>query len=294
MGKKEKIGDKGIENGNELGALSKKHWVRYFLTGILICLAAGVFVWINPIGKQSGEEAKNFTRKQTREEFKNLIGNPFYEQVENLAEREGVCFDNLQMSSTIIVYDNENQEEIERYLCVFNNGDAYCFEWPEHTTPWGWYYSGEEEEHERGYDDSVWEKAENVIYLGRLSSWETRRLNRYVDNYDIEGEYYDAGEQASVPQSSGQGQQNLQETEGERYLWTVYYIRIYWHEQPEWLSRKHEIIESCTMVYLGDGRYEKGELEYKSYEWNALAIISLFESSKIYERWVSLCLDQNP
>ncbi len=48
------------------------------------------------------------------------------------------------------------------------------------------------------------------------------------------------------------------------------------------------------MTYLGDGRYEKGELEYKSYEWNALAIISLFESSKIYERWVSLCLDQNP
>lgn len=293
MGKKQKIGDRGIENENVSGVLSKKHWGHSFLMGILICLAAGVFVWINSMGKQSGGEEKNFTEKQTHEEFKNLVENPLYEQVENLGEREGVCFDNLQMSSAIIVYDNESQEEKDRYLCVFNNGDAYCFEWPEHATPWGYYYSGEEEEHERGYDDSVWEKAENVIYLGRLSSWETRRLNRYVDNYDIEGAYFYRVdlERMEVPQSSEQGQQNLQEPEGERYLWTDYYIRIYWHEQPEWLSRKHEIIESCTMVYLGDGRYEKGELEYKSYEWNALAIISLFESSKIYERWVSLCLD---
>lgn len=292
MEKKKKNLDTGIENGNASGVLSKKRRGPYFLMGILCCLAAGIFVWIAPMWKQSGGEVKNITGKQTHEEFENLVGKPLYEQVENLGEREGVCFDNLQMSSTIIVHDNESQEKLERFLCVFNNGDAYCFEWPEHATPWGYYYSGEEDGHERGYDDSAWEKAENVIYLGKLSGWETRRLNRYVDNYDIEGKYFDSRIlDIEVPQSSGQGQQNLQEREGVRYLWTDYYIRIYWHEQPEWLSRKHEIIESCTMVYLGDGRYEKGELEYKSYERNALAIISLFESSKIYERWVSFCLD---
>lgn len=291
MGKKQKIGDRGIENENVSGVLSKKHRGLYFLTGILICLAAGVFVWINSMGKQSGGEEKNFTEKQTHEEFKNLVGNPLYEQVENLGEREGVCFDNLQMSSTIILYDCVSQEYKKRYLCIFNNGDAYYFEWQE-LTPWSWYYLGEDEEHERGYDDGIWERAENVIYLGRLSSWETRRLNRYVDNYDIEGEYFDSGAlDMEVPQSSGQEQQNQQEMNEERYRWTFYCIEIFWHDQPERWLRKDERIEGYTMVYLGDGRYEKGELEYKSYEWNALAIISLFESSKIYERWVSLCLD---
>ena len=294
MGKKEKeILKEEIEKGNASGALSKKHWVLYFLTGILFCLAAGVFVWINPMGKQSGGEVKNITGKQTYDEYENLVGKLLYEQVENLAEREGVCFDNLQMSSTIILYDCVSQEYKKRYLCIFNNGDAYYFEWQDGKwNDWDCYYLGEEDGQERGYDDSVWEKAENVIYLGRLSSWETRRLNRYVDNYDIEGEYFDSGAlDMEVPQSSGQEQQDMN---AEGYRWTFYCIEIFWHDQPERWLRKDERIEGCTMTYLGGGRYEKGELEYKSYERNALAIISLFESSKIYERWVSFCLGQNP
>ena len=218
-----------------------------------------------------------------------VINKYMYEEVDNLAEREGVCFDNL-LFSYIIIVDRGDQEE-KRWLCIMNNGDVYAFEWNgDGMSRWDWYYDGTEkmndnELHPRGYDEANWGKMENVVYLGRFSNSAVSRLNSYVENYNVNGKYYylDPPEM-EVPQGGG-GQQeknNMNEVD-EEVEWSVY---------GTWLFRHgyQSLIEWCRMNPTWWGGYEKEILE-RSLDENAIAAIKLFESSGFYDRWVKMCLD---
>lgn len=238
-----------------------------------------------------------------------VINKHVYRKIENMGERNGVCFDNLIFSYTIGLKNISNREMEYKYLCIFNTGDIYCFEWPEtELTPWSWYYY-KDEGFGKGYNDASWNKTANAVYLGRLSFWQTGLLNRYVKNYDTEGEYFvnwklsvevpNSGEQnwwVEGTDGNGLDWQNRQivGTMGEpisEWRWSCYSAWIYWHEQPEKDLRMDDLIESCDINYLSGNLYEKGEIWYKSYDENAIAAIDLFELSSFYHRWVYMCLN---
>ena len=224
-----------------------------------------------------------------------VINKYVYEEVDNLAEREGVCFDNLLFSYTIVVYRGGQKEE--RWLCIMNNGDVYAFKWNNKLTPWNWYYEGTEKVNDnelrpRGYNDVNWAEMENVIYLGKFANREISRLNSYIDNYDINGKYYYLNP-PQVEVGQGGGVQHVREgmgVEDEEVEWRAYGAHLFWHEQPEkWLS-KDASIEWGYMHPTWWGGYEKEILE-RSLDENAIAAIELFESSGFYDRWVKMCLN---
>ncbi|MDE6529498.1 MAG: hypothetical protein K2K96_01845 [Lachnospiraceae bacterium] len=224
-----------------------------------------------------------------------VINKYVYEEVDNLAEREGVCFDNLLFSYKIVLYCANQRED--KLLCILNNGDVYACEWTNELTPWDWYYEGTEKMNDnelrpRGYNDENWGRMENVVYLGRFSNSAVSRLNSYVDNYDIYGEYYYAEPpQVTVPQGGGsQEDGEHMEEEDEEVEWRAYGARLFWHEQPEEYLSKDDLIEWCRMNPTWWGGYEK-EIRSRSLDENAIAAIKLFESSGFYERWVKMCLD---
>ena len=218
-----------------------------------------------------------------------VINKYVYEEVDNLAEREGVCFDNLLFSYAMIIYRGNRREA--RRLCIMNNGDVYAFEWTNELTPWDWYWMGDEilndnELHPRGYDETSWGKMENVVYLGRFSDSAVKRLNSYVDNFDINGKYYYLNPpEMSVPDGdSSQQEKDYMEEEGKEVEWRAYGAKLYWHDG--YLCD----IEWCRMNPTWWGGYEKEILE-RSLDENAIAAIKLFESSGFYDRWVKMCLD---
>ncbi|MDE6743606.1 MAG: hypothetical protein K2J95_07015 [Lachnospiraceae bacterium] len=228
-----------------------------------------------------------------------VINKYVYEEVDNLAEREGVCFDNLLFSYTITV--NRGGQSEERLLCIFNNGDVYACEWTNNRSPWDFRYDGTEkisqdssELHSRGYEEANWGKMENVVYLGRFSDSAVRRLNSYVDNFDINGKFYylDPPPEATVPQGGG-GQQERDDIneEGDKVVWESYGARLYWYRPSEKIRKKYfSNIEWCSMNPTWWGGYEKEILE-RSLDENAIAAIKLFESSGFYDRWVKMCLN---
>ena len=243
-----------------------KKKILFITFGIVLALCLGIFIFIRI----------NTTEKHV------------YEEVENLGEREGVCFDNLLLSCTIGLYDDGTWYGEWRYLCIFNTGDVYCFEWSG-LDPWSAYYDGDKEhDYKVGYDETNWKKMYNVIYLGKLSNWDTIRLNQYIQSYDIESEYYSIWDTYPmlIPVGSGENRQNTELIEGG--IWRSYMVEIYRDEQDK--NRKI-IIESSDMNYLGNGIYEKGELRMKAYDENAIAALELFESSGFYDRWVAMCLN---
>ncbi|MDE6530041.1 MAG: hypothetical protein K2K96_04630 [Lachnospiraceae bacterium] len=227
-----------------------------------------------------------------------VINKYVYDEVDNLAEREGVCFDNLLFSYMIIV--NRGGQSEERVLCILNNGDVYAFEWTNELTPWNFYYSGNEkisenssELHSKGFDDANWGKMENVVYLGRFSDGAVRRLNSYVENFDVNGKYYYLDPpQIEVPQGGG-GQQKIDDIneEGDEVEWRAYGAKLYWHRPTEGIFKDFlSSIEWCRMNPTWWGGYEKEILE-RSLDENAIAAIKLFESSGFYDRWVKMCLN---
>ncbi|MDE6714693.1 MAG: hypothetical protein K2K20_13285 [Lachnospiraceae bacterium] len=217
-----------------------------------------------------------------------VINKYVYEEVDNLAEREGVCFDNL-LFSYIIIVDRGDQEE-KRWLCIMNNGDVYAFEWNyDELFRWDWYYDGTEkmndnELHPRGYDDANWGKMQNVVYLGRFSDSAVRRLNSYVENYNVNGKYYYLyPSEVTVPQGGGGQEVREHMEEDEEVEWGAY---------GTWIFRDgyKSLIEWCRMNSTWWGGYEKEILE-RSLDENAIAAIKLFESSGFYDRWVKMCLN---
>lgn len=223
-----------------------------------------------------------------------VINRYVYEEVDNLGEREGVCFDNLLFSYLIVIYRGDQREE--RRLCIMNNGDVYAFEWYGES-PWDWYdyeWINEDELSPIGYNDANWTKMENVIYLGRFSDRSVRRLNSYVENFDVNGEYYYLDPpQLEVPDEGG-GQQGgddvEQDEEAECISYMSYEVVLYWHTQPKDWFDKQETIEWCHMDPTWWGGYKKEFLQ-RSLDENAIAAIELFESSGFYDRWVTMCLD---
>ncbi len=218
-----------------------------------------------------------------------VINKYVYEEVDNLAEREGVCFDNLLFSYMIIV--NRGGQSEERVLCILNNGDVYAFGWTNELTPWAWFYDGTEkmndnELHPRGYDETSWGEMQNVVYLGRFSDSAVRRLNSYVENFDVNGKYYylDPPQMEAPQGDGGQQERNDINEEGNKVVWESYGARLY--IVKEWFSS----IEWCNMNPTWWGGYEK-EILKKSLDENAIAAIKLFESSGFYDRWVKMCLD---
>lgn len=179
-----------------------------------------------------------------------MINKYVYEEVDNLAEREGVCFDNLLFSYKIVLYRGNQREE--RRLCIMNNGDVYAFEWTNELTPWDWYYEGTEkmndnELHHRGYNEANWGEMEHVVYLGRFSNGAVRRLNSYVENFDVNGKYFYLNPpQVEVPQGDGSQQEknNMDEKDG-KVEWRAYGARLY--IVKEWFSS----IEWCRMNPAG-------------------------------------------
>ena len=229
---------------------------------------------------------------------KGVINKYVYEEVDNLAEREGVCFDNLLFSYTIIV--NRGGQSEERLLCIMNNGDVYACEWTNELTPWNFYYSGGEkisenssELHTKGFDDANWEKMENVVYLGRFSDSAVRRLNSYVENFDVNGKYYYLDPpQMEVPDGGGSQQERDDiDKEVNEVEWRGYGAKLYWHRPSENIFKDYlSTIELCHMNPTWWGGYEK-EIQERSLDENAIAAIKLFESSGFYDRWVKMCLN---
>ena len=229
-----------------------------------------------------------------------IISKHVYEEVENLGEREGVCFDNLLFLYKIVLSNNDGKEWEYKYLCIFNTGDIYCFDWSESY----WWYNYYEDS-DNGYDDTNWEKAENVVYLGRLSNRDISCLNQYVKDFVFyRGKYFMSGVEEE-PDGIGENQQN-QVLLNNQQEWRYYNINIFQNNQRDWRSYEvclfpynqqgeskgiYEVIESCGMNHLSGGIYEKGELWRKSYEENALAALRLFESSMFYYRWIHMCLN---
>ncbi|MDE6714283.1 MAG: hypothetical protein K2K20_11145, partial [Lachnospiraceae bacterium] len=190
-----------------------------------------------------------------------------------------------------VVYRGDQREE--RWLCILNNGDVYAFEWTNNLSPWDFYYDGTEkisqdssELHSRGYEEANWGKMENVVYLGRFSDSAVRRLNSYVENFDVNGKYYYLDPpQVEMPQGGGgQQERDYMEEEGEEVDWRAYGARLY--IVKEWFSS----IEWCRIHQTWWGGYEK-EILKRSLDENAIAAIKLFESSGFYDRWVKMCLN---
>lgn len=266
--KKELKQESAAEEEKKIHKKIKKKFL--LLIPILIVLSIGLFLVLRETG---------------------VINKYVYEEVDNLAERDGVCFDNL-LFSYIIIVDRGDQEEV-RWLCIMNTGDVYAFEWNggNGMSRWDWYYDGTEkmddnELHPRGYDEANWGKMENVVYLGRFSDSAVRRLNSYVENYNINGEYYHLiPQQITVPQGDG-GQENREhmEEKDETVEWSAYGIWLFQHgyqSEIEWCRR---------MNPTWWGGYEK-EIWTQSLDENAIAAIKLFESSGFYSRWVKMCLN---
>ncbi|MDE6686786.1 MAG: hypothetical protein K2K17_05680 [Lachnospiraceae bacterium] len=264
--KKELKQESAAEEEKKIHKKIKKKFL--LLIPVLIVLSIGLFLVLRETG---------------------VINKYVYEEVDNLAEREGVCFDNLLFSYKIVLYREDQREE--RWLCILNTGDVYAFEWIDELTPWDWYWMGDEimndnELHSRGYDEAGWGKMENVVYLGRFSNSAVRRLNSYVENFDINGKYYYAEPpQIEVPQGGGGQQERVEmDTEDEEVEWRAYGATLYWHDG--YLRN----IEWCRMNPTWWGGYEK-EIRSRSLDENAIAAIKLFESSGFYARWVKMCLN---
>lgn len=204
------------------------------------------------------------------------MGNPAEKAggyIDSLAGRKGVCFDNLLIMGHLMLYDEMSKDIC---LCIFNTGDIYSFEYYK-KDGWANRRSGYEQQGQ-GYDDGIWENAENVFYLGRLPKEEAVLLNEYVDDFDIESERY-----SWRSQYGGYGHVNDE-------IRIFQFIYIYWHEQPEKYGTKDTLIEASGLNCEQNDRYEKERYIY-SIEENADAIIALLESSPFYDRWIEMYLN---
>ena len=229
-----------------------------------------------------------------------VINKYVYEEVDNLGEREGVCFNNLLFSYYMGMYRGGQYEE--RDLCIMNNGDVYVFEWTNLLSLWDWYYDGSEKVSEdsnelrpRGYDETNWGKMENAVYLGRFSDRAVRLLNSYMENYDFSSKFYflDPPDD-TVPDGGGQQVREdigSEDEEEEEVEWRAYGAWLYWHRMSEdnWIEGDNKI-EWSLMNPTWWGGYEK-EIQERSLDENAIAAIELFESSGFYDRWVKMCLN---
>lgn len=266
----EKKGNDSIENNGKdskkdrkrfsrIKAYIKKHPCR-ILAVILLCIA--LFFVLRETG---------------------VISKHVHENVENMAEREGVSFDNLLLLYVITITD-QNYHLGHRFLCVFNTGDVYCFE-NESWRSWDsiFFYFLDEDI----YDDSVWEAAENVVYMGRLSNYDTNRLNEYVNNYDIYGEYYIRQNKEDDLAMGFEGPSNEERpVPGDL---RTYAVNLYWHDQPEYDGRRDVEIETGGITFKGFNNYVKNDPFAKSYEENAMAALELIESTFFYDRFIYIC-----
>ena len=212
-----------------------------------------------------------------------VISKYVHENVENMAEREGVSFDNLLLLYVITITDQDYHLG-QRFLCVFNTGDVYCFE-NESWLSWDstFFYFFEEDI----YDESVWETAENVVYMGRLSNYDTNRLNEYVNNYDIYGEYYIRPNTEDDLAMGYEGPSNEERpVPGDL---RTYAVNLYWHNQPEYNGRRDVEIEMGGITFKGFNNYVKNDPFAKSYEENAIAALELIESTFFYDRFIYIC-----
>ena len=191
-----------------------------------------------------------------------------------LAEQKGVSFDNLLFLALLKLHNGDEEITKDIYLCIFNTGDIYSFEYYADDS---WNEFTENRRSEQGYDDGVWAKVQNVFYLGRLPGHETILLNEYVDSFNPEGEHYLDRELCD----------NL-DRDDEITVYQVVYV--YWHEQPEWYGGKDAPIEVGELISDQDGGYGKYRYLYSRDE-NAIAAIELFESSGFYDQWVKMCLN---
>ncbi len=201
--------------------------------------------------------------------------------IDCLAEQKGVCYENLMFLDRLMIYDNDGKLLNDIYLCIFNTGKIYSFEYYD-KDEWMGYYEGYGQQ-EQGYDNGIWEKAQNVFYLGRLPEDETILLNEYVDSFDPKSGYYTSeliGPYRNL-YDSGSGDDGR----------TIYQgIFIYWHEQPEWYGKKDDLIEATKLNCDQNGGYGKDMYLYSRDE-NAVAAIALIESSPLYDQWIEMCLN---
>ena len=265
--KKELEMESATEKGDKVHKKINKKF--FLLIPVFIALGIGLFIILRETG---------------------IINKYVYEEVDNLADREGVCFDNLLFSYMIIV--NRGGQKEERRLCIMNNGDVYAFEWTNNRSPWDvYYYNGNErisedgrEIHTIGYEEANWGKTMNVVYLGRFSDGAVRRLNSYVDNYDPNAQYYYLNSPEDQPQGGGQRERENIDEESDKVEWESYGARLYI------VKECFSSIEWCCMNPTWWGGYEK-EIQKKSLDENAIAAIELFEASGFYDRWVKMCLN---
>lgn len=213
------------------------------------------------------------------------VGNPA-ERLEGyidcLEEQKGVCFDNLLFLGRLLIYDDGKLLN-DIYFCIFNTGKIYSFEYYD-KDECKVYYEGYGQ-HEQGYDDSIWTKAQNVFYLGRLPEDETILLNEYVDSFDPE-----SGRYASELIGPYRGLYDSgSEDDGIKVYQAMF---IYWHEQPEWYGKKDDLIEAVKLNCNQNNGYGKDIYLYSRDE-NAAAAIALIESSPLYDQWINMCLNEN-
>ncbi|MDE6714694.1 MAG: hypothetical protein K2K20_13290 [Lachnospiraceae bacterium] len=198
------------------------------------------------------------------------------DKVGNPAEQKGVCFDNLLFLDRLLIYDDGKLLN-DIYLCIFDTGKIYSFEYYDKVR----WYEGYGQ-HEQGYDDNIWAKAQNILYLGRLPEDETLLLNEYVDSVDPESGHY-------VSELIGPYRELYDSGSEDDGIKVYQGIFIYWQEQPEQYG-KDAMIEVSELNCDQNGGHGKDMYLYLCDE-NAAAAITLIESSSLYDQWINMCID---
>lgn len=210
-----------------------------------------------------------------------VINKHVHIKIEDITEREEVCYDNLIFSFCTLFLDNDSQMWKSRHLCIFNTGDVYYLELPRKLL---WLSNSNEYR---------WEEAENVIYMGRLSNSATETLNQYINNYDDDESYIvkiiDPGYYISMddPYSSSLSEAKAVSSSE---------IHIYWQGDDGESRKSEEYIADNVILYFGIGNSDHNIYEtwrtMLTREENAIAAIGLFESTGFYYRWVSMCFEE--
>lgn len=194
------------------------------------------------------------------------------EVVEDITQEENVAFSEVLLSCGLSCYWMMEGEQVGveyKYLFFLNDGRVYCGEEKYKFGQVEWFFEN--------CDDELWERLENVFYLGKLSAEDIRELNRIIDtvNFNSETIYY-----YEEPECEPCAQEIYSTDE---YSWENIAIYAYYMSDEntvEWFG-----IECFRQ------RNNRAEVFWKTTDQNALAIMPIVEESPFYTTWLELIFE---
>lgn len=209
-----------------------------------------------------------------------VINKHVHIKVENIMEGEEISYNDLIFSYSNLFLDEDSQMWKSRHLCIFNTGDIYYLELPQEL-----YWLSK-------YDENLWEGAENVIYIGRLSNSTTETLNQYVENYDDDEGYIieiiDPGHYVGYDPYADALNEAKAASSSESC--------IFWQGDDDESEKSQRSIAGNTILYFGLNNSDHNTFEtwrtMLTREENAIAAARLFESTGFYYRWVAMCFEE--